>query len=218
MSARRALRSTVEDLGGWPSRLRWLTVLVVACWVAGAATGVAVLTTASGGAANGHWLTSESVRPDAVNLVPAPQALPSRLRISKIGVDTPLESLGLDQTGALEAPRDYAKAGWYARGILPGEPGPAVIAGHVDSATGPAVFFHLRELSAGDRIFVQRGEAVVGFTVTSVGTFPKNRFPTNLVYGATPDSELRLITCGGTFDSAQASYSDNIVVFATLSH
>ncbi len=148
---------------------------------------------------------------------PAPTGAPTRLRVPAIGVDTALETLRLGGAGELTPPRDFDQAGWYAAGTAPGDVGPAVIAGHVDSRTGPAVFFRLRELRPGDRIEVTRGGETVGFTVVSAGWYPKSRFPATEVYGPTPDRQLRLITCGGVFDRSLRSYRDNLVVYAVSS-
>jgi hypothetical protein len=139
---------------------------------------------------------------------------PTRLKVGAIGVDTTLEPLKIGKSGELDPPANFAEAGWYAAGTAPGDLGPAVIAGHVDNRQGPAVFYRLRELAAGDRIQVVRGGAIVTFTVTSTAWYPKTAFPTSLVYGPTPDRELRLITCGGVFDHALRSYRDNLVVYA----
>ncbi|OLB74604.1 MAG: hypothetical protein AUI14_23075 [Actinobacteria bacterium 13_2_20CM_2_71_6] len=139
---------------------------------------------------------------------------PTRLRIPAIHVDAGLELLHLDASGTMTTPQDWARAGWFADGVAPGEVGPAVIAGHVDSKTGPAVFAQLDRLHAGDLVEVQRAARWVAFRVVAVGRYPKNAFPTAEVYGPTPDPQLRLITCGGTFDSAQRSYVDNTVVYA----
>jgi LPXTG-site transpeptidase (sortase) family protein len=139
---------------------------------------------------------------------------PTRLKIKAIGVDASLESLHLGKNGVLDAPKTFTKAGWYADGTSPGDTGPAVIAGHVDSTKGPAVFYKLRELQAGDQIQVVRGGKAVKFTVTSTAWYPKAKFPTAKVYGPTPDRQLRLITCGGVFDRTLRSYKDNLVVYA----
>ena len=139
---------------------------------------------------------------------------PTRVMIPSIKVDSLLEPLHRDTSGALQAPEAFLRAGWYAEGVVPGDPGPAVIAGHVDSLDGPAVFAKLHELRAGDEVFVLRGTESVRFQVTATGRYPKNRFPTDEVYGPTPGAELRLITCGGVFDEANRSYRDNIVVYA----
>jgi LPXTG-site transpeptidase (sortase) family protein len=134
--------------------------------------------------------------------------------VAAAGIDTALESLHLGTDGALLPPRNFARAGWYADGTAPGDQGPAVIAGHVDSKRGPAVFYRLRELQAGDRIDVVRGGATVRFTVVSTAWYPKTTFPADEVYGPTPDRQLRLITCGGVFDHHLRSYKDNLVVYA----
>jgi hypothetical protein len=139
---------------------------------------------------------------------------PTRLRINEIDIDTSLESLHIGRGGVLDPPKSFRKAGWYADGTAPGDQGPAIIAGHVDSKSGPAIFYKLRELQAGDKIQVARGGRTVTFTVTSTAWYPKSKFPTAQVYGPTPDRQLRLITCGGVFDHSLRSYKDNLVVYA----
>jgi LPXTG-site transpeptidase (sortase) family protein len=99
---------------------------------------------------------------------------------------------------------------------VPGDVGPAVIAGHVDSKDGKAVFYDLYQLRTGDEIQVLRGGQWVTFQVTGTEQYAKSKFPTNRVYGNTPGAELRLITCGGEFDRTLQSYRDNIVVFAMV--
>jgi hypothetical protein len=144
-------------------------------------------------------------------------SLPVRLLIPAIGVDTALQQLRLSSDGSLQAPSAWQVAGWYAGGIRPGQPGPAVIAGHVDSLYGPAVFFRLRQLHHGDQVIVKRQDRqTLVFLVDAVDHFPKDNFPTELVYGPTPLPELRLITCGGDFDPHTLSYLDNLVVSAHL--
>jgi hypothetical protein len=142
---------------------------------------------------------------------------PVRLLIPVIGVDTALQSLRLLSDGSLQAPTAWQVAGWYSGGIRPGEPGPAVIAGHVDSLYGPAVFFRLRQLHHGDRIIIRRQDRhALVFLVDALNHFPKENFPTELVYGPTSLAELRLITCGGAFDPHTLGYLDNLVVSAHL--
>jgi LPXTG-site transpeptidase (sortase) family protein len=115
----------------------------------------------------------------------------------------------------LQAPPAPDVAGWFVHGALPGEPGPAVIAGHVDSRTGPAVFSRLDRLVPGDRVEVGRSDGqVFAYRVTTVETVPKDAFPTARVYGPTPGPELRLITCGGVFDRHSSHYRDNVIVTA----
>jgi sortase (surface protein transpeptidase) len=143
-------------------------------------------------------------------------ARPVRVRIPSISVDSGLESLARDSAGAIEAPRDFGSAGWYRDGVVPGDTGPAVIAGHIDSAVGPAVFYSLSSITAGARVDVELSDStVVSFTVDRVIQAPKNEFPTAAVYGPTPDAQLRLVTCGGVFDDASGHYVDNVVVFAS---
>jgi sortase (surface protein transpeptidase) len=144
-------------------------------------------------------------------------AAPLRVRVPAIGVDSTLVGLGTDAAGALAVPADPTAAGWYTGGPVPGDVGPAVVAGHVDAAGGPAVFARLRELAPGDEVAVDRSDGTTArFTVTRVERHPKDAFPTAAVYGPTPDAQLRLVTCGGAFDRAAGSYEDNVVVFATL--
>ncbi len=145
---------------------------------------------------------------------PAP---PVRLWIPAIAVSTRLVRLGRLPDGSLEVPHDWDTAGWYERGPRPGQPGPAVILGHVDSRAGPAVFFRLRALRPPDivRVGLADGRILV-FRVQRVRRYPKDRFPAEAVYFPTLNRELRLITCGGEFDYASRNYRDNIVVYATL--
>ena len=144
-------------------------------------------------------------------------ALPVRLQIPAIAVSTPLVRLGRLPDGSIEVPHDWNTAGWYDRGPRPGQPGPAVILGHVDSKTGPAVFFRLRALRPRDVVRVGLADdRILVFRVQRVERYPKDKFPTEAVYLPTLNRELRLITCGGDFDYAAGSYRDNIVVYATL--
>jgi len=157
----------------------------------------------------GHWA---AVPPAKAQIVPRPTGLV----IPAIGVRTKLIRLGLTASGALQVPANVAVAGWYTGSPRPGGTGSAVIAGHIDSVSGPGVFYRLSELTAGDRVYVKRADGtLVEFRVTSVQTYPKDRFPTEDVYGPVPDPELRLITCGGAFDAATDHYLSNIVVYAT---
>jgi sortase (surface protein transpeptidase) len=146
--------------------------------------------------------------------------VPVRLEIPRIGVSTGLQRLGRDGHGAVEVPNGPGKweqAGWYAAGTRPGDPGSAVILGHVDSKRGPAVFFRLRELRPGDDVTVTRADgSAVHFSVDRTEQYPKRRFPTDDVYYPTLTPQLRLVTCGGAFDRAWGHYRSNVIVFATL--
>ncbi len=147
---------------------------------------------------------------------PRPVAAPVSLTIPLIGVSTKLITLGLQSDGALQVPSTTSVAGWYTGSPRPGAIGSAIIVGHIDSVNGPGVFFRLDELRRGDEVYVRRADGtMVEFRVTAVQEYLKDKFPTEAVYGPTPDAELRLITCGGAFDYATGHYLSNIVVYAT---
>jgi sortase (surface protein transpeptidase) len=142
-------------------------------------------------------------------------ARPEAVAIPAIGVSAPLVRLGLRPDRRMEVPEDYSVAGWYTGGPRPGERGPAVIAGHVDSRRGPAVFYRLGELRRGDLVVVSYpGRAKARFRVERTERHPKRAFPTSRVYGDTAGPALRLVTCGGSFDQASGHYRDNVIVFA----
>jgi LPXTG-site transpeptidase (sortase) family protein len=142
------------------------------------------------------------------------------ISIPAIDVRSDLITLGANPDGTLQVPQpgpDYDKAAWFDGSPRPGDVGPAVVEGHVDSAeNGPSVFYSLGTLTAGDRIVVARADgSSVPFEVDEVRVVPKDDFPTLEVYGNTEGPELRLITCGGPFDSSAGHYEDNVVVFAS---
>lgn len=149
---------------------------------------------------------------------PPPEgAVPIEVAIPAIGVNAPAPALGLNDDGSLEVPSDYADAGWYGLGPRPGESGPAVIAGHVDSKTGPAVFYRLRDLAPGDLVHILYDSGhVATFEVRGSESVAKDAFPTAKVYGETPAPELRVITCGGAFDRRTGHYRENLIVYASL--
>ena len=143
---------------------------------------------------------------------------PVRIDIPRIGVTSSLDRLGRAADKTVEVPTRWEVAGWYAAGTRPGDPGSAVILGHVDSKRGPAVFFRLRELRKGDEIAVGRADgSTIRFAVERVAQYDKQRFPTDEVYYPTLTPALRLVTCGGEFDPAAGSYRDNVIAFASLS-
>lgn len=156
------------------------------------------------------------VRPDARQAEGAPtRAEPVAVVIDAIEVSAAVAAVGLEPDGTLSPPRDPSTVGWHSGSRIPGDRGPAVMVGHVDSAEGPAVFTGLDGLEVGDVIDVESGDGViVSFAVSSVTRHPKHAFPTEAVYGPTPGSELHLITCGGSFDR-ETGYADNVVVTAT---
>ena len=157
--------------------------------------------------------TSAAAPPVAVLAASHPQ----RLLIPSISVNTGLIDLGLQPDGSMEVPADGSTAGWYTQSPTPGELGPAVLAAHVDWKGAKGVFYDLRRTKPGDPIQVQRADgSTAAFTVTRVEQYPKDSFPTAEVYGDVDTAQLRLITCGGDFDSAVHSYRDNVVVYAEL--
>jgi sortase (surface protein transpeptidase) len=142
-------------------------------------------------------------------------AAPASLSIPVIGVRTRLIHLGVTASGTLQVPSSTTVAGWFTGSPRPGAVGSSVIAGHIDSYQGPGVFFRLRLLRPGDRVYVRRTDGTLAvFRVYAEHMYLKDRFPTETVYGPAPDAELRLITCGGVFDRVAGSYLSNVVVYA----
>jgi sortase (surface protein transpeptidase) len=171
---------------------------------------------AAGPTAAGPTRTTEVIDFPVGSWRPLPRSAPVRLEIPTIGVSSPLVRLGLNPDGTMQVPGDFQVAGWFTGGPQPGQLGPAVIAGHVDSRTGPAVFYRLRDLRPGDQIRVVRADRrVVRFEVESLARYAKQAIPDDEVYGATTAPALRLITCAGAFDRDRRSYRDNLVVSAT---
>ncbi len=149
-----------------------------------------------------------------------PKSTPTRVDIAAIGVHARIVAAGVDRDGAVAVPplsQPY-QTNWYKDGPSPGQAGNAVILGHVDSKkVGAAVFYHLGQLTNGDRIDITRADGTVAvFQVTGVALYPKTKFPTNLVYGPTTTPGLRLITCGGSFDASAHTYRGNIIVTAAM--
>ncbi len=142
---------------------------------------------------------------------------PVALRIPALGLAVSLSELGLNPDRTVEVPTDFRRPGWFRLGPTPGQVGSAVILGHVDSYRGPAVFFRLRSLRAGDRVEVQRADgAVARFAVRAVATYPKSNFPARQVYASHGGRSLQLVTCGGEFDRRARSYLSNVVVYTEL--
>jgi Sortase domain len=146
---------------------------------------------------------------------PSRVGIPTQIDIPAIGVHARIVPLGLHLDGTIQVPGRFDEAGWYQGGPRPGDLGPSVILGHLDSLDGPAVFLRLRDLTPGQIVSVSSGSDAHRFRVDAVATFGKDRFPTSLVYGPVPGAALRLVTCGGSFDDVKHSYRANVVVFAT---
>ena len=144
-------------------------------------------------------------------------AAPVTLGIPTLKITDRLVGLRKQRDGTLAVPADPQRAGWYSQGPAPGDPGPAVIVGHVDSYRGPGIFNRIRTLKKNDPIRIRRADGTLAtFTVTMVRTYAKRQFPTKLVYVADKRPSLRLITCGGEFDRRSKRYLSNTIVFATL--
>jgi len=177
--------------------------------------------------ASGSASTSAGISALPTSSVPASRGLvlaasrPVSIAIPAIAVRSRVNPVGLAADGSVDVPQPgphYDEAAWFTGSPTPGQLGPAIIEGHVDSAAqGPSVFFKLGGVHIGDAVDVTRADGTVArFAVTAVRRYPKDAFPTSLVYGDTAQAALRIITCGGAFDTASGHYRDNVVVFAHL--
>ncbi len=235
MSRRTASHRTTDGARSPRRRLLAVAVGVAVLLVGGTVAGVAVAASNGGtpeaatsasasgaAAATGGAERSDSAAEgfqDPAAPAATSTATPVRVEIPAIGVSSGLEDLHRGSAGELDPPKDWDSAGWFSDGIVPGQVGPAVIAGHVDSPTSAAVFYRLDELVAGDRITVRMSDGSDRvFQVQRSERAAKSAFPTSDVYGTSPTPALRLITCDGTFDTATGHYTDNLIVFATLVH
>lgn len=216
------LRTPARGRGG----RRVAVVLVASSLLYGLA--VAMLLDRAGPPGAGHpgqvTAQTEAAQTETARPPGGPLPLPAETAVPPVGLSIPAidvdESqvlpLGLAADGSMQVPEDYARVGWFTGASVPGTAGPAIIAGHVDSHAGPAVFFRLRELAVGDAVTVRLADGSrVTYVVDGVEQYPKNDFPTRTVFGPVPGEALRLITCGGSFDHVARSYRDNIVVYAT---
>jgi hypothetical protein len=217
---------------GTPGRRRVLLVAAAAL----AVVGVVLVAIAVGAQRSAPAAVDAGPLPAVATALPAPPASPvpagsvrsdlptsppTRIVVPTIGVDSPVSSVGLNPDRTMEVPAkgpDYDLAAWYRYSVTPGQRGPSVIIGHIDSREeGPSVFFELGRVRPGQQVEVTRADgARLAFDVYAVRTVPKDAFPTDEVYGGTAGPELRLITCGGSFDAADRNYRDNVVVFARL--
>lgn len=146
------------------------------------------------------------------------RSLPVRLSIPKMHLEANFEApLGLNADGTVGVPKSFTDVGWYKYGPTPGELGPAVVLGHVDSYKGAAVFYHLGELAPGDLVYITREDgSVATFRVTGFERYPQAEFPTDQVYGNIDHAGLRLITCTGVYNHGTLRYDHNLVVYADL--
>lgn len=208
---------------------RWSAVaglaLGLAVAVTGCATGSGLWGTAAPEGAPDATAAATSRAPDAARVTNGfssvrtveRQAVPVRLRIPSLALDAPVGPVGQTPDGTVEVPSRWEDVGWYDGGARPGEDGPAVLLGHVDSKAGPAVFARLPQVAAGAVVEVVGADGrVTQFRVDRVEAYPKTRFPTDAVYLPALRPELRLVTCGGAFDRQTGHYVDNIVAYASL--
>jgi sortase (surface protein transpeptidase) len=192
--------------------MKLLALLLGLVLLAGCSAGPGQVTTAPPGPSG-----TEGSSPTPAGLA---RAEPTEIDIPKIGAHSTLIPLGLNPDHTIEVPpvSTPRQAGWYTGGPTPGEVGPVVVLGHVDGNKQEGIFYHLKELAAGDEVSVSRKDGTtVRFVVSKVEQIGKDVFPSDAVYGDTAGPEIRLITCGGSFDRAAHSYRDNIIVYAVRS-
>jgi LPXTG-site transpeptidase (sortase) family protein len=210
-----------KPLGRWALGTALAAVVLCAGGASVAAFGLLDSTPADAGAT----YTPASVTTAPPRLTQDPQAeplarsVPVSIRIPGISVSAPVMEVGKDADGTVQVPPLDAHnlTGWYRYGPTPGQRGPAVILGHVDSLTGISVFYYLKDLHAGDKVYVTLADGKVApFVVDGVQKVAKDAFPTAAIYGKAGYPSLRLITCGGAFDQATGHYVDNIIVYAHL--
>lgn len=160
--------------------------------------------------------TQTTAAPGVIETTKAP-ARPTRVRIPGQHVDVGIIDLGLQPNGEMQVPPDAKDAGWYVNSPIPGQVGPAVLAAHIDWKGVDGPFRHLDQLKPGDEVMVENAEgAELTFVVNRVDSVPKDSFPTDSIYADTPDPELVMITCGGSYDAAVHSYRSNIIARAKL--
>ena len=160
---------------------------------------------------------SPAAAPTAEPAAATPALRATALQIPKLNLRTGLVDVGVDAAGVLLPPSSPDVPGWFTEAAVPGEVGPTIIAGHVDSQSGPGVFYRLEDLTPGDLVDIERSDGQqVRYRINDVATMAKDQFPTEQVYGPTAGAELRLITCGGTFDRAAGHYLRNVVVSGVL--
>ena len=205
---------------------KWSAIAVLGCGLLG--TGIGACGLAAAREHPGHPAVTPSGPPPFVAIpqgkgapVPKPAsdhvARPVTLIIPVIGVRTRLIHLGLTRNHELQVPSSTQVAGWYTSSPRPGSIGSAIIAGHIDSRSGPGVFYRLHTMRIGQKIYIRRADhSLAVFRVTALRSYLKSQFPAQGVYGPAPTPQLKLITCGGAFDAATGHYLSNVIVFATL--
>jgi sortase (surface protein transpeptidase) len=153
--------------------------------------------------------------------VPTPKSpgavVPARLRIPNLGIDTEVEQVGVTKDGAMAVPNSYFTVGWYKLGAKPGEIGNAVVAGHYDNPKGPSIFWDLKKLQPGNKIFISDNAGKeLTFEVYTSEYYPYDNAPLEKIFGSAKDIQLNLITCGGVFDTKSRNYNERLVVYTRL--
>lgn len=158
---------------------------------------------------------TDNVDKDRLSIAPSE---PTYMRISSIDLSVEFEEpLGINDNGTIEVPENSEKVAWYRYGPTPGETGPSVILGHVDSLEGPAIFYSLGQVKKDDLIEIDREDGSVAiFKVVEMERVDQERFPTQKVYGPVPHAGIRLITCSGNYDNESQRYSHNLIVYGEL--
>jgi sortase A len=173
-----------------------------------------------GSEVNSRGLTSADPTESTFRFASAAIALPAptRIRIPALQVDTAVVPVGLEPDGAMAMPSGFDTVGWYNQGSIPGSPGRATLSGHLDSKSGPAIFFTLHKLRPNDMVHVELGHGmmVATFRITQTITYAADQVPINQIFGPSKHAQLVLITCAGTFDRKAASYTERLVVYAEL--
>jgi sortase (surface protein transpeptidase) len=221
MSGRPADGQRTGASAGRPVKF-WATIVGAAILViAGAAISIVALRGSSAPAADGSLPKGVSTVPASPHsgsrAAPLARSVPVHILIPAIAVNAPVIGLGLNADGTIQVPplTEHNVTGWYRYGPTPGQQGPAVILGHVDSLTGPSVFYKLEDLRKGETVYVTLADGQrPAFIIDGVQEAAKDRFPTSAVYGQVEYQGLRLITCGGPFDTASGHYLDNVIVYA----
>jgi LPXTG-site transpeptidase (sortase) family protein len=169
-----------------------------------------------------QWaLKKQETRQNTENPSPSSQPTsatePTSLVIKNLKVSAAIVPVALNTDRSLQIPSKSMDVGWYVRSAQPGEKGTAIMTGHLDTATGPAVFWNLKNLKPGDQIEISRSNQTVAvFRVDKVERYSQDNFPDQQVYGTADYPALRLITCAGTYSRSLGRYSDNLVVYASL--
>jgi LPXTG-site transpeptidase (sortase) family protein len=156
----------------------------------------------------------KSLSSTSLNIV----STPIKIKVPKISVEATIESVGLDNQGRMDVPKNVVNVAWYNLGVKPGEKGNSVFAGHYDKPDGsPSVFFKLDRLKKGDSIeVVDQTGYNLEFVVTETRIVPTDKFPLQEVFGQTDKIRVNLITCGGEWNKEKKEYSERTIVFAEL--